>query len=196
MLNYKFRDYAKMEEFRTHANAYLAGANATWYAPNSTVCFNDLINLVYYDVDLFMVKLMYGRFKDNILNTTLLMLNVSDVSYDCIDTGENLYVYTMYKFKLFGYSWTNILLGVLQNTLGRILTINKIYTNKIKPAEERNDTLTIYYNMGRITTMLLDFEPLTLDTSGMDDDVFLQPATSSKHEWLQPKEEMTKSAIT
>jgi hypothetical protein len=179
LLNYNFRDYRKMEEVRTNWNAFLTGANATWYAPNSTNCFNNILNLMYYDVDLFIVKMMYGNFKDNMLNTTLFMRNFSDVSYLCLDTGENLYVYSMYKFKLFSFSWTNVLLGVLQNSLGRILTINKIYTNRIKVAESLNDTLTVYYNLGRIATLLLDFEPLMMDASGMDGDVFLQPLPSN-----------------
>lgn len=79
-----------------------------------------------------MIKLMYGNFKENTLNTTLFLRNASDVSYFCLDAAENLYVYAMYKFKLFGYNWTNLLLGVIQNTLGKILTINKIYTRIVE----------------------------------------------------------------
>ena len=73
---------------------------------------------------------MYGTVKENTLNSTLFLRNVSDVSYVCLDAAENLYVYSMYKFKLFGYDWTNVLLGYLQNMLANILTINKI-NNKI-----------------------------------------------------------------
>lgn len=56
---------------------------------------------------------MYGTFKENTLNSTLFLRNVSDVSYVCLDTAENLYVYQMYKFRLFGNDWTNVLLGYL-----------------------------------------------------------------------------------
>lgn len=145
------------------------------------------MNLGYYDIDLWMIKLMYGDVKDNVLNTTLYLRNVSDVSYICLDSAENFYVYSMYKFKLFNYDWANLLLGVLQNSLGRVLTINKIYENKIAPAEEKNDTQTIYYNIGRIANLILDFEPVILESEGLDSDVYLQPevgmATKNADAW-------------
>lgn len=89
------------------------GANATWYASNATNCFNNFLNLLLYDTDLLNIKYMYANFKETFLNTTLYMRNISDVSYVCIDTIENVYVYDMYKFKLFGNDWTNVLLGAL-----------------------------------------------------------------------------------
>jgi hypothetical protein len=113
MLGYTFRDYTEMESDRINWNAFMTGANSTWYAPNSTLCYNHAVNLIYYDIDMFVIKLMYGNFKDNMLNTTLTLRNVSDVSYVCLDAAENLYVYAMYKFKLFSYDWTNLLLGTL-----------------------------------------------------------------------------------
>lgn len=70
---------------------------------------------------------MYGNFKENTLNSTMFLRNTSDVSYDCLDATENLYVYFMYKFKLFGYDWINVLLGFLQNGLANIITINRVY---------------------------------------------------------------------
>lgn len=75
---------------------------------------------------------MYGNLKDNILNTTLFMQNISDVSYVCIDAMENLYVFGMYKFELFSFNWLNLILGYVQNVLGSILTVNKIYQKMIE----------------------------------------------------------------
>lgn len=74
-----------------------------------------------------MIKWMYGNTKENLLNTTLFLGNISYTSYVCIDAGENLYVFSMYKYDLFGRDNTNVLLGSLQNLLASILTINKIY---------------------------------------------------------------------
>lgn len=74
------------------------GANATSYASNSTNCFNNLVNLIQFDYDLLMIKYMFGDLKNNVLNTTLFMRNISDVSYLCIDAAENLYVFSMFKF--------------------------------------------------------------------------------------------------
>lgn len=60
-----------------------------------------------------MIKYMYGNAKENIFNTTLFLQNASDVLYSCIDGAENLYVYSMYKYELFGYDDTNVILGFI-----------------------------------------------------------------------------------
>ena len=116
---------------------------------------------------------MYGNFKQNVLNTTLFLSNVSDVSYVCLDALENLYVYSQYKFKLFGFDWTNLLLGGLQNALKAIIPLTKIIPRieeyEKDPAMERY----IYYEIGKITEMILEFDPVILEESGLDDDVYL-----------------------
>jgi len=113
IVGFEFQDYRLMNRIRLWWTSFLNGANATWYAPNSTHCFHNSLNLIQYDFDLLIIKYMYGTVKDNTLNSTLFLRNVSDVSYVCLDAAENLYVYSMYKFKLFGYDWTNVLLGYL-----------------------------------------------------------------------------------
>lgn len=105
---------------------------------------------------------MYGNTKENILNTTLFLRNVSDVMYVCLDAGENLYVFSQYKYDLFGRDNTNVLLGALQNFLGSILTINKIY-GKIMDHYEANETMFMYFEFGRIFRMLADIEPVVLE---------------------------------
>ena len=161
----------------------MSGANATWYAPNSTICYNNALNLIQFDFDLLMVKLMYSNLKESTLNTTMFLRNASDVSYICLDATENFYVYFMYKFKLFGYDWLNVVLGALQNALGKIFDINKIYS-KIVKYDEDGDFESIYYSAGRITTMLVDYDPVLIDLedagfnkddSNPDDDIYLQP---------------------
>lgn len=74
-----------MTLWRGYFNAYLAGLNATWYAPNATVCMNNFFNLYQNDVEHLVIKLMYGDLKENVLNTTLFMKNISDTSYFCLD---------------------------------------------------------------------------------------------------------------
>jgi len=98
IFSYKFKNYSDVNEFRTNWAAFLNGANATWYAPNISVCFNNALNFYQYDIDLLMIKLMYATFKESVLNTTLMLQNSSDISYVCLDAGENLYFYSMYKF--------------------------------------------------------------------------------------------------
>jgi hypothetical protein len=94
-------------------NAFLMGADSNFYAPNATICFNYFMNIIEYDLDLLMIKWMYGSVKENTLNTTLFFGNVSNMNYVCIDAGENFYVYAMYKYDLFGRDNTNVMLGSL-----------------------------------------------------------------------------------
>lgn len=68
----------------------------------------------------------------------------------------------MYKFKLFGYDWLNVLLGFLQNGLSKVFTINKIY-QKIIIYDEEKRIPEIYYSAGRIFTLCMDFEPIILE---------------------------------
>mmetsp|Transcript_32858 Transcript_32858/g.50237 ORF Transcript_32858/g.50237 Transcript_32858/m.50237 type:complete len:353 (+) Transcript_32858:327-1385(+) len=105
---------------------------------------------------------MYGDVKNNVLNTTLFMQNVSDVAYVCLDGVENLYVFAMYKYELFGYDNTNVMLGFIQNSLGSILSINKLF-QKIITYSETGENRKLYFEVGRIFRMLADFEPVILE---------------------------------
>ena len=98
-LNYPFPAYAVMEEVRVFGNAFLSGAQSNNYAPNVTVCWNRGINLAQYDVDLLVIKWLFGDTRDNTLNFTLFLQNVSLVSYSCIDATENLFVWSVYKYE-------------------------------------------------------------------------------------------------
>jgi hypothetical protein len=148
-------------------NGFLAGADSDWYAPNTTVCFNNLMNIIEYDFELLLIKYMYGNTKENTLNTTLFLGNISYMSYVCIDAGENLYVYSMYKYDLFGRDNTNVLLGAIQNLLGSILTINKIYQQVID-YNALGQTEEMFFAFGRIFKMLVDIEPVTVEQAAFD----------------------------
>jgi hypothetical protein len=63
VLGYKFRDQAEIDIFRMKFNAFLEGADSNFYAPNATICFNYLMNIIEYDLDLLMIKWMYGDVK-------------------------------------------------------------------------------------------------------------------------------------
>ena len=49
---------------------------------------------------------MYGDLKNNMLNSTLFLKNVSDLSYICLDAAENNYVFWVYKADSFGRDLT------------------------------------------------------------------------------------------
>ena len=96
-LGYPFQDYHIYENIRAEWGAFLFGMNADFFAANASTCFSNTLNLIQYDVELLMVKLMYGSAKNNVLNTTLFLKNVSDLNYICLDAAENSYVFWVYK---------------------------------------------------------------------------------------------------
>lgn len=95
------------------------------------------------------------------------MGNVSDMMYICIDAAENFYVYSMYKYDLFGRDNTNVMLGAMQNLLGSILTINSLYSEIVEYSEAGN-TPAMYYEFGRIARLVLDIEPVVLEESAFN----------------------------
>lgn len=164
-LGYSFQDYTFFIQSRKDWGAFLAGAQADYFAANATVCFSNAMNLLQFDVDLLAIKLLYGTLKENMLNTTLFLKNVSDLNYVCLDASENLWVYNMYKFDEFGRDFTQLMLGALQNVLGNILKINKL-VNQAVAYNEKNETAAMYRVFGEIYYIMVDFEPIVLDDAG------------------------------
>ena len=101
------------EQIRAEWGAFLKGAQANFFASNATTCFENALNLAQFDVELLIIKLMYGNVKNNMLNTTLFLKNVSDLNYICLDALENSYVYFIYKIDSFGRDGTQIVLGAI-----------------------------------------------------------------------------------
>ena len=112
-LNYPFQDYNTYEIIRKEWGAFIYGMRANYFASNATNCFTNTLNLAQYDIELLIIKLMYGDLKNNMLNSTLFLKNVSDLSYICLDAAENNYVFWVYKIDEFGRDLTQISLGYL-----------------------------------------------------------------------------------
>ena len=138
---------------------------ANYFASNATNCFTNSLNLAQYDVELLMIKLMYGDTKNNMLNSTLFLKNVSDLSYICLDAAENNYVFWVYKMDTFGRDATQITLGALQNVLANVLRINNLVQNAVD-YNDNNETEKMMYILGQITFIMLDFKPIVLDDAG------------------------------
>ena len=121
---------------------------------------------------------MFGSAKNNVLNTTLFLKNVSDLNYICLDAMENNYVFWVYKLDSFGRDTTQIILGWLQNVLGNVLSINKLVAKAVE-FNEQNKTEEMMYILGQITYIMLDFEPIVIDEAGfgknidIDGEIFL-----------------------
>mmetsp|Transcript_13315 Transcript_13315/g.22618 ORF Transcript_13315/g.22618 Transcript_13315/m.22618 type:complete len:246 (-) Transcript_13315:748-1485(-) len=160
--DFPFQNHSLYEDARMIVTSFLRGLDSDYYSPNISVCIGNLLNLFQYDFELMVIKYMYADAKGTIMNTTLFLRNVSDVSYVCIDAAENIFVFSQYKYELFGSSGSNLVLGFIQNLLGSILTIDNLF-NRVIQAYEKNETQTMYLFIGRITRMVIDFEPVILE---------------------------------
>ena len=178
-LNYPFQDYKTFEVIRKEWGAFILGMRANYFASNATNCFTNTLNLAQYDIELLIIKIMYGNLKNNMLNSTLFLKNVSDLSYICLDAMENNYVFWVYKADSFGRDLTQITLGYMQNVLANVLLLNR----KVQKAVEYNDaneTEKMMYMLGQIAYIMLDFQPIVLDDAGFgknvakDGEIFLQ----------------------
>lgn len=85
--------------------------------------------------------------------------------YVCLDGLENAYVFSVYKYEIFGYDNTNVVLGFIQNLLGNIITINRIF-NQVVELSDKNETVKMYALLGRIFKMVIDFEPVIFEEAG------------------------------
>ena len=56
----------------------------------------------------------------------------------------------------------NVFAGFLQNLLGNIITINRIF-NQVVEFSEKNETVKMYALIGRIFKLVVEFEPALLE---------------------------------
>jgi hypothetical protein len=71
-------------------------------------------------------------------------------------------MYVQHKMTQFG-GIGEVLPAWLQNLLGNVITLNAIQT-KIDDAKLDNDTVAMLYWYGRLTNILLIFDPVEVDT--------------------------------
>ena len=80
--------------------------------------------------------------------------------------NKNIYRYVNWRMGLFG-NFLNFTYSFLQNVLARILSINNIYRSLII-AYARGDEVVKYFDYGRLTRIMLIFDPIEIEDA--DDD--------------------------
>jgi hypothetical protein len=122
------------ETIDSYFYAILDGADMDYYASNSTECYERIINFVYYELPVFMIRLDYADHRDYMFNSTYLMRNVSNMAWTCVDAGENFYYFAKARNAEFT-GFTDLMLGFFQNMLGNVIAFNTIYKNIVAAAE-------------------------------------------------------------
>ena len=81
---------------RLHFRAFDQGFDGNLYASNFSNCVYDSITWGFLEVPTYKVKLWYGDYDDIITNTTLFLLNFTDVMHTCTDVVENIYFWSRF----------------------------------------------------------------------------------------------------
>ena len=71
---------------------------------------------------------------------------------------KNFIVYSNKKSVAFGGT-TNFMTAFFSNLLSKVISINNIYTS-IQNNQKNNNNTGLYYDMGRMIRILIDFEPI------------------------------------
>lgn len=117
--------------------------------------------------------------KDKLFDTTKwISYSVGPSSRYCAMSGFDLYFYIHNQSEVFG-NFSAWIPAALQNLLSNVLTYNQIY-QKIVAAQQANDTITLYYWYGRLSYLVLIFDPVTTTTYiPTNSFTLLQPSSSS-----------------
>jgi hypothetical protein len=91
----------------------------------------------------------------------------------CFDAFENLAIFSLRKMEMFP-DFTSMIMAFFQNLLGSITQMINIYRN-LQNAIERNDLTPVFFEMGKMFRLIVDFEPIELEG-------FTKPLLQSKKE--------------
>ena len=80
------------------------------------------------------------------------------MNLDCAMTGLTTLNVTYNKISVFP-TVTDWVLGFLQNLLGNVVSFQRIY-DKVVAAVQTDNTPEVFYQVGRLLQLLLDFKPI------------------------------------
>jgi hypothetical protein len=81
-----------------------------YYASNSTNCYERIINYIYFEIPVLLIRFEYGDFEDMMFNSSYLGKNSSNMAWVCMDSVENFYFFSKARYAEFT-NFTALLLG-------------------------------------------------------------------------------------
>jgi len=105
--------------------------------------------------------------KDYIFDTTeWISYDLAPSSRYCTGSMLEMYRWGLKKSTQFK-SWGDVFQAWLQNILGNVITFQKLY-DKIKQADQAQNTKESYYWYGRFLSLFINFEPIPEDDEALD----------------------------
>ena len=100
-----------------------------------------------------------ANFSKKLFDTTYwISYSIAPSSQFCVESVLDIYLYVYNQTKVFN-NITYWLINALQNLLANAITYNLIY-EKIVQAQNANDTVAEMYWYGRLTYLIIIFEPM------------------------------------
>lgn len=100
-----------------------------------------------------------ANFSERLFDTTYwISYSIAPSSQFCVESVLDIYLYVLNQTRVFN-NVTYWLINALQNLLANAVTYNIIY-NKIVTAQNANDTVAQMYWYGRLTYLIIIFEPM------------------------------------
>lgn len=145
---------------QTIGYALIAGTKADTYFKNTTGCFERYTNWTDKDYPPFMVKMNDPTRSTwtKVNDVTAITKVASNHLWVCNNGAQNFMDYVHRKQVAFN-GFTNFMTGFFQNLLAKVISINNIYT-AVQNDNAINNVTGLYYDIGRMTRTLLDFEPI------------------------------------
>jgi hypothetical protein len=160
---------SKTEEKFAYARAFLEGFKSDETFPSAMNCTLNLENSIY---DLNDTKNEWKENEDTsasdkIFDTTYwISYNLGPSSRYCFEVG--IQSWWWYASKQLAYDgFISGFLAWLQNLLGGAITFNALY-RKIKEADEAENVREMYFWYGRLTTLIINFDPIPEDNLEFD----------------------------
>ena len=151
-----------IDYYFTLVDAFLQGSKASTFSANIMTCSEDLR----ITADLFnttYIKLNTNRTAS--LNESLfayseiISIQGANAIGDCYTSGYLLYKYGLAKYSQF-LQPSDIITAFIQNLLGSAISLSNI-SKAIQAAQSSNNTVTVWYNIGRLVYVIVNFSPIS-----------------------------------
>lgn len=91
--------------------------------------------------------------------TNLISDHFAEAYLYCHLSVVDIYIYVLADKELYDNSWTNWLQAFIQNMVSKMIPLNQ-YSEKITIATENEDQRMVWYLLGKVTEIMLQYEPI------------------------------------
>ena len=150
--------------------AWLTGFRPDVYWENTTACFDRMTNYTFLELPALKEKLADEAIdnRDKFNETLYVVRNLTEGLWFC-NSAWNSSNYFFWERRQAYNNFGHLLLSILQNFLGEVISLSNIYLS-IEENMALNNTYGVHYDSARIVRILTIFEPVELIEQDFDFD--------------------------